>query len=94
MIQNNVDIASVQEPYTSHNNVAGFPKEFTIYAHGVGRKRAAIVINNKGTDIITIAQRSNEDAILTEIRYKGLRLYGASLYLPIDIDIAGDIYIQ
>jgi len=68
IIQNNVDIAFVQEPYTSHNNVAGFPKEFTIYAHGVGRKTAAIVINNKGIDIITIAQRSNEDATLTEIR--------------------------
>ena len=55
MIQNNVDIAFVQEPYTSHNNVAGFPKEFTMYAHGMGRKGAAIVINNKDIDIITIA---------------------------------------
>jgi len=73
--------------------VAGFPKEFTVYAHGVDRKRAAIVTNNKEIDIIIIAQRSKENAILTEIRYKGLRPYGASLYLPIDRDIAGDIYI-
>jgi len=29
---------------------------------------------------------------MTEIRYKRLRIYGASLYLPIDRDIAGDIY--
>jgi hypothetical protein len=45
IIQYNVDIAFVQDPYTSHNNVAGFPKGFKIFAHGRGRKRVAIVIN-------------------------------------------------
>jgi len=91
IIQYNVDIAFVQEPYTLHNNVAGFSKGFKIFAHGGGRKRAAIIINNKEVDVITIAQGSHEDAILTEIRYKGLSLYGASLYLPIDRDIVRDL---
>jgi hypothetical protein len=91
IIQYNVDIAFVQEPYTSHNNVAGFPKGFKIFAHGRGRKRASIIINNKEVDIITIAQGSHKDAILTEIRYKGLGLYGASLYFPINIDIGRDL---
>jgi len=91
VIQYNVDIAFVQELYTSHNNVAGFPKGFKMFAHGEGRKRAAIIINNKEVDVITIMQGSHEDAILTEIRYKGLSLYGASLYLPIFRDTAGDL---
>ena len=87
IIQYNIDIAFVQEPYTIRNNVAGFPKVFKIYTHGGGRKRAAIIINNNEVDAIAITQGSHEDAILTEIRYKGLRLFGASLYLPIDRDI-------
>jgi hypothetical protein len=44
----------VQEPYTvvnvagfpNVNNVAGFPKSFKIFAHGNGRKRSAIIVNN------------------------------------------------
>ena len=56
-----------------------------------GKNRAAIIINNNEADVMTIAQGSQEDAILTEIRYKGLSLYGASLYLPFDRDIVRDI---
>jgi ABC-type sulfate transport system substrate-binding protein len=78
-MQYNVDIAFVQEPYTLHKNVAGFPKGFKIFAHGGSRKRAAIIINNKEVDIITIAQGSHKDAILTKIRYKGQPIWGQSL---------------
>ena len=91
IIQYNIDIAFVQELYTIRNNMAGFPKGFKIYSHGGGRKRAAIIINNNEVDAITITQGSHEDAILTEIRHKGLHLFGASLYLPIDRDIERDI---
>jgi len=59
--------------------VAGFPTGFKIFTHGGGRKRAAIILNNNDMDVIGTTQISNEDAILTEIRYKGLSLYGASL---------------
>jgi hypothetical protein len=90
MLQHNIDIAFVQEPYTTHNNVAGFPKGFKIFAHGGGRKRVAIIVNND-VDVIAIIQSSHEDSILTEIRYKGLTLYGGSLYLPLDRDIARDL---
>ena len=38
--QYNIDIAFVQEPYLIHNNVAGFPKGFRIFAHGgAGKER-------------------------------------------------------
>jgi hypothetical protein len=81
----------VLEPYTIHNNVAGFPKGFRIFAHGRGRKRIAIVVNSNDVDVIAITQVSHEDVFLTEIRYEGLKLYGASLYLPIDRDIELDL---
>jgi hypothetical protein len=91
IIQHNIDIAFVQEPYIVHNRVAGFPKGLKIHTQGEGRIRAAILINNYEIDAITITQGSNEDAVLTEIRYKGLRVFGASIYMPIDRDINTDI---
>jgi hypothetical protein len=87
ILQNNIDVAFVQEPYTILNKVAGFPKGFKISTCGWDRKRSAIIINNNNIDVITITQVSHEDAILTEFRYEGLIFYGASLYLPIDRDI-------
>ena len=79
-----------EELYTVLNNVAGLPKSFKIFAHGNGRKRSAISINNNNIDAIAIKQVSHEDAILIEISYKGLTFYGASLYFPIDHDIERD----
>src|SRR5215510_9606611 len=76
-----------KEPYSIHNNVAGFPKGLRIFTSGRGRKRAAIVVNNNDIDVTAITQVSHEDAILTEIRYKGAQIFGASLYLPSDRDI-------
>jgi SAM-dependent MidA family methyltransferase len=61
----------LQEPYTVLNNVAGFPKPFKIFAHGVGRKITAIIVSNNNIDAIAIKQVSYEDAILIELRYEG-----------------------
>ena len=66
--------------------MAGFPKGFRIFAHGSGRKRSAMIVNNNDVDVIAITQISHEGVILTEIRYEGLTFYVASLYLPIDRD--------
>jgi hypothetical protein len=91
ILQYNIDIAFVQEPYRSLNNVAGFPKSFRIFAIGNNGKRSAIIVNNNHVDVLAITQVSHEDIILTEIRYKGLTFYGASLYLHIDRDIERDL---
>ena len=91
ILQYNIDIAFVQEPYTILNNVVGFPKSFRIFAHGSNRKRSAIIVYNNEDDVIAITQVSNEDVILTEFRYEGLTFYGTSLYLPIDLDIERDL---
>jgi len=59
ILQNNIDVAFVQEPYT-------VPKSFKIFAHGNDRKRSAIIVNNNNIDEIAIKQVSHEDAILIE----------------------------
>ena len=86
IIQHNIDVAFVQEQYTLRDSVAGFPKSFKIHTQVGGRKRVAITVNNNEVDVIAITQGSHEDAILTKIRHKGLRVYGASIYFPIDKD--------
>jgi hypothetical protein len=52
--------------------------------------RAAIIVNNN-TDAVAIMQVWDENATLIEISFKGLNLYGASLYFGIDRDIERDI---
>jgi len=89
--QNNIDVAFLQEPYTIQNKVAGFPKSFKIFAHGNGRKRSAVIVNNNSVDAVAIQQVSDEDTTLIEIRYKGLNFYGASIYFAIDRDTERDI---
>jgi hypothetical protein len=71
--------------------VAGFPKYFKLFACGNARKRTAVIVNNNNIDAVAIQRVSDEDAILIEISYKGLSLFGASLYLAIDQDIERDI---
>ena len=91
IIINNIDIAFVQDPYTFHNKVAGYPKGFRIFAQGGGRARAVIIVSNNDMDVTAITQVSNEDAIVTEIRYKGTKLFATSLYLPRDREIGRDL---
>jgi alkylated DNA nucleotide flippase Atl1 len=58
---------------------------------GAGRKRAAIVINNKQIDTILLTQLSEEDAVVLETRVDKATLIIASMYFhinrPIDIDL-------
>jgi len=61
ILHNSIDVAFVQETYIGLNNVAGFPKSFRIFAHGNGRKRSAIIVNNNKIDAIAIRQVSDEE---------------------------------
>jgi hypothetical protein len=91
VLQNEIDVAFVQEPYTILNKVVGFPKSFKIYTCGQNRIRSAIITNNNDLDVIAITQASHEDAMLTVIRHKDFKFYAASLYLPIDREIEQDL---
>lgn len=43
------DIFCIQEPYSIGNKIVGLPRSYAVFVSGEGRKRAAIVINNKQT---------------------------------------------
>ena len=52
MSTNQIDLAFVQEPYIIRNNLAGIPKSLRTSVSGEGRKRSALLVNNKETDVI------------------------------------------
>lgn len=82
-----IDIALVQEPYNIHNHLAGIPKSLRTFVSGNGRKRSAVIVNNKEVDVLLITQLSNEDCIVAEISYKNLKFYGICSYFDITLDI-------
>ena len=63
IILHNIDVAFVQEPYTTFNKVVGFPKDFEIFTWVQESIRSDIIVNE--LDAIAITQASHEDAILT-----------------------------
>ena len=52
-----------------------------------GRKRSALLVNNKEIAVVLIIQLSEEDCIVVEISYGNSRFYGISLYGDITEDI-------
>jgi hypothetical protein len=82
-----IDLAFIQKPYIIRSNLAGIPKSLRTYASGDGRKRSALLVNNKEVDVVLITQHSNEDCIVAEISYRNNKFYGASLYFDILEDI-------
>ena len=84
--ENQLDLAFVQEPYIIRNNLAGIPKLLRTYVSGNGRKRSALLVNNKDIDVL-ITQLSDEDCIVVEISYGNFKFYGISSYFDITEDI-------
>ena len=54
---------------------------------GNGRKRSALLVNNKEIDVVLITQLSDEDWIVAEISYWNNKFYGISSYFDITEDI-------
>jgi len=91
MSSSQIDLAFIQEPYTIRSNLAGLPKSLRTYASGDGRKRSALLVNNKEIDAVLITHLSNEDCIVAEISYKNRKFNGACLYFDILEDIETNI---
>jgi hypothetical protein len=85
------DILCIQEPYKIGNKTVGLPRSYKVFASGEGRKRGAIVINNKQRDTILITQLSDDDAVVLETKVDNVTLIITSMYFdinrPIDIDL-------
>jgi hypothetical protein len=94
MNESQIDIAFLQEPYIIHNRLAGIPKSLRTYVSGNGRKRSAILVNNKEIDAALITQLSDEDCIVVEISYRNKTFYGISCYFDITEDIELNIRKQ
>jgi hypothetical protein len=81
----------VHEPYTVGNKLAILPKSLAGYTPRAGRKRAAIVINNKQIETIKITQLPEEDTLALERKVGNATLLIASMYFdinrPIDFDL-------
>ncbi|KAF2893642.1 hypothetical protein ILUMI_12532 [Ignelater luminosus] len=86
-----IDVAFKQEPYVLQNKLAGIPSTFKTYTSGNGRKRAAILIENKLIDAILIKQFSDEDYVVVEVNYEEMRWYALSIYFDINRDIEVDL---
>jgi len=82
MSENQIDLAFVQEPYIIRNNLAGIPKLLRTYMSGNGKKRSALLVNNKEIDVILITQLFN-DCIVAEISCRNTKFYGISSYFDI-----------
>jgi hypothetical protein len=87
MSENQIDLAVVQEPYYIRNNLAGIPKSLRTYMSGNGRKRSALLVNNKEIDVVLTTQFSDEDCIVAEISYRNTKFYRISSYFDITEDI-------
>ena len=89
--EENTDILYLQETYEIRNKIAGIPRRLKIFTAGVGKHRAAIVVNNEHLDTILIKQLSDEDTVVLEIIHRGLRMIIASLYFDITRHIDSDL---
>ena len=80
MSENQINLAFVQEPHITCNNLAGIPKSLRTYVSGNRRKRSVLFVNNKEIDIVHITQFSDKDCIVAEISYRNTKVYGISSY--------------
>jgi len=82
--ENDTDIICIQEPYVIGNKIVGLPQYYKVFASGEGRKRMAIVINNRQIDTLLINQLSDEDAVVLETKVDNTRIIIAILYFDIN----------
>jgi exonuclease III len=67
MDEEETDIICIQEPYISESKIIGIPRSRTVLASGEGKKRTAIVSNNKHIDAILVTQLSDEEEIRRKV---------------------------
>jgi hypothetical protein len=95
IIDNNIDIALIQEPYTIRGTVSGFPTTYTVlYQKGCAlpkRPKSAIVITNSAINSVYISSHSNEWLTITTISFTGHTCALISAYFSPDNDINSEL---
>jgi hypothetical protein len=83
MEEEGTDVICIQEPYNIGHKIGGLPRHCTVLTSGEGRKRTAVIINNRHTDAIRITQLSDEVATVMEVRVGSDTFVVASMYFDI-----------
>jgi hypothetical protein len=91
MDEEKTDIICIQEPYISGSKIIEIPRSCTVLVASEGKKRTAIVINNKHVDAILITQLSDEDATIMEARVGSVTFVTASMYNDIKRSIEEEL---
>jgi len=78
-----IDGAFIQEPYTTHNRVAGITKRYRKFTSSTGRCRAATVVTNNQIDALLMHDVTDKDSVVVELILGNLKFYTANMYLDI-----------
>ena len=62
-----IDVAFIQEPYTTHNRGAGITKRYRMFTSSTGRCRAATVVTNNQIDALLIQDVTDKDSVVVEL---------------------------
>lgn len=89
IIENNIDIALLQEVIVSQGKVTGYKKYFKIF--NSTNPNTAIIINNVNIDAILISQCSDKNTCVVEVTLGSQKLILISAYFDISTDIDIDI---
>jgi hypothetical protein len=81
--EENTGILCIQEPYEIWNQIAGLPRRLKIFT-AEGKRRVAILVNNKRADTILLKQLSDEDAVVIELIFGNRKVTIASMYFEIN----------
>jgi hypothetical protein len=91
IIDEGTDVLCKQEPYVIHNKIAGIPRKHKIYAPGVGRHRAAIVVTNNLIDSLLLRQLSDENTVVLEVVRDKAKTIIAGMYFDINRQTVDDL---
>jgi hypothetical protein len=89
-----VSRGNVMQAYLYQRKITGVTKGYRTFACGEGKRRAAIIIQDKTIDALLITQQSNEDAVLLEVHNGKLRFFAASVYFDYNETIDNSIEIM
>ena len=70
--------------------MTGISRKYRIFSSGQGKKRAALVVNNKLIDAFLIQQMSEEDIVVVEVTHGNKTFIAVSIHQDIGKDITED----
>jgi hypothetical protein len=86
-----IDVAVIQEPYTTHNRVAEITKRYRTFTSSTGRYWAATVVTNNQIGALLIQDVTDKDAVMVELILGNLKFYMANMYFDITETLDKDL---